>query len=76
MLFFEDLSTLANVVTTLALMGKQDNDQPDPNNMSNGNQTEDMNESVAKAFDTLAKAIQPMKTDSHDQVIQYREPWL
>lgn len=62
-----DLSTLANVVTTLALMGKQEGDQPDPATISNGNQSEDMNESVAKAFDTLAKAIQPIKSDLQDQ---------
>jgi hypothetical protein len=34
-------------------MGKPDSDQP----VSNGNQS-DVNQSVAKAFDTLAKAIQ------------------
>lgn len=62
-----DLSTLANVVTTLALMGKQDGDQSDPSAMPNGNQSEDINESVAKAFDTLAKAIQPIKADLQDQ---------
>ena len=44
-------------------MGKQDGDQPDPTTMSNGNQSEDI-ESVAKAFDTLAKAIQPMKNEN------------
>ena len=64
-----DLSTLANVVTTLALMGKQDGDQSDPNILSNGNQPEDINESVAKAFDTLTKVVQPIKAGSHDQVI-------
>ena len=52
-------------------MGKQDGDHADPNVMSNGNQSEDMSESVAKAFDTLAKAIQPIKADSHDQVLSY-----
>jgi len=56
-LFSIDLSTLANVVTTLALMGKTEGDQP----LSNGNQS-DVNQSVAKAFDTLAKAIQPQQT--------------
>lgn len=55
-----DLSTLANVVTTLALMGKQENDQP----VSNGDQSEVNQESVAKAFDTLAKAIQPQTGNS------------
>ena len=60
---FTDLSTLANVVTTLALMGKQDGEQPDPAMVSNGNPSDDM-ESVAKAFDTLAKAIQPIKQDN------------
>ena len=69
-----DLSTLANVVTTLALMGKQDGDQSDPSTMPNGNQSEDINESVAKAFDTLAKAIQPIKADLQDQVfLHYNE---
>ena len=62
-LLFLDLSTLANVVTTLALMGKQDGDQPDPSVLSNGNQQEDINESVAKAFDTLTKVVQPIKAD-------------
>ncbi|XP_060562423.1 nuclear receptor subfamily 2 group C member 2-like [Ruditapes philippinarum] len=56
-----DLSTLANVVTTLALMGKPDSDQP----VSNGNQS-DVNQSVAKAFDTLAKAIQS-RSNSQDE---------
>ncbi|XP_052250122.1 orphan steroid hormone receptor 2-like isoform X1 [Dreissena polymorpha] len=56
-----DLSTLANVVTTLALMGKQDGDQP----VSNGDPS-DVNQSVAKAFDTLAKAIQPQTNSSQD----------
>ena len=56
--YITDLSTLANVVTTLALMGKQaESDQQPP--IINGNQsTEDVNQSVAKAFDTLAKAVQ------------------
>ncbi|XP_052781212.1 orphan steroid hormone receptor 2-like isoform X2 [Mya arenaria] len=57
-----DLSTLANVVTTLALMGgKTEGDQP----VSNGDPT-DVNQSVAKAFDTLAKAIQPQSNTSQD----------
>ncbi|KAL4227065.1 Nuclear receptor subfamily 2 group C member 2 [Mactra antiquata] len=61
-----DLSTLANVVTTLALMGKTEGGDQQP--VSNGNQT-DMNQSVAKAFDTLAKAIQPQST-SNNQVLE------
>ncbi|XP_045165638.1 nuclear receptor subfamily 2 group C member 2-like [Mercenaria mercenaria] len=58
-----DLSTLANVVTTLALMGKPESEQP----VSNGNQS-DVNQSVAKAFDTLAKAIQNRNNSQDDSL--------
>ena len=63
-MFIVDLSTLANVVTTLALMGKPESDQQPP--VINGNQSnEEMNQSVAKAFDTLAKAVQNADSVSH-----------
>ncbi|XP_013380463.1 orphan steroid hormone receptor 2 isoform X2 [Lingula anatina] len=57
-----DLSTLASVVTTLATMGKEKEDENNselnvPMATPNGD-TGDGNDSVAKAFDTLAKAIQ------------------
>ncbi|WAR26656.1 NR2C2-like protein [Mya arenaria] len=65
-----DLSTLANVVTTLALMGgKTEGDQP----VSNGDPT-DVNQSVAKAFDTLAKAIQPQSNTSQNFVFSLTTP--
>ena len=56
-----DLSTLASVVTTLATMGKDresgsgadtSDDVPNGDTSSEGNQ-------AAKAFDALAKALQP-----------------
>lgn len=48
-------------MTTLALMGKPEGEQ----HVSNGDQT-DVNQSVAKAFDTLAKAIQPTSGDTKE----------
>ncbi|XP_041350086.1 orphan steroid hormone receptor 2-like isoform X2 [Gigantopelta aegis] len=63
-----DLSTLANVVTTLATMGNNDGDQSNPCSNpvtpSNGDQDVESSDSVAKAFDTLAKAVQPQQTGS------------
>ncbi|XP_067684972.1 orphan steroid hormone receptor 2-like isoform X5 [Haliotis asinina] len=63
-----DLSTLASVVTTLANMGKNEGDQSqggDPLTPSNGDSEVDTNtDSVAKAFDTLAKAVQPQSSQS------------
>ncbi|XP_071084222.1 orphan steroid hormone receptor 2-like isoform X6 [Haliotis cracherodii] len=63
-----DLSTLASVVTTLANMGKNEGDQSqggDPLTPSNGDSEVDTNtDSVAKAFDTLAKAVQPQSNQS------------
>ncbi|KAK3584892.1 hypothetical protein CHS0354_023481 [Potamilus streckersoni] len=57
-----DLSTLASVVTTLALMSKNDQEESEQHQqqsaIGNGGGG-DVNDSVAKAFDTLAKAIQP-----------------
>ena len=41
-------------------MGKPESDQT----VSNGDET-DVNQSVAKAFDTLAKAIQPQSADNN-----------
>lgn len=60
-----DLSTLANVVTTLATMGKNNEDNEEQNlTKSQQQQTVSSNvssasgqSSVAKAFDTLAKAV-------------------
>ena len=49
---FSDLSTLANVVTTLATMGKK----PDGNTQNGDTATP-----IAKAFDDMAKAAQPQK---------------
>ncbi|XP_074644642.1 orphan steroid hormone receptor 2-like [Tubulanus polymorphus] len=60
-----DLSTLANVVTTMAQIDKcveGDGQQPSQTTSEvNGsqNEEEDGTESVAKAFDTLARAAQP-----------------
>ena len=62
-----DLSTLASVVTTLATMGKEFEDSAPPSagealaqvDTSCGEQVmAESNDSVAKAFDTLAKACQ------------------
>ncbi|XP_064632538.1 orphan steroid hormone receptor 2-like isoform X2 [Lineus longissimus] len=52
-----DLSTLANVVTTLANMDKKGAGDGDNAATPNGNA--ESSDSVAKAFDTLAKAVQP-----------------
>lgn len=60
-----DLSTLASVVTTLATMGKESEDNAAQSaadvlaqvDTTTGEQMES-NDSVAKAFDTLAKACQ------------------
>jgi len=68
---FSDLSTLANVVTTLAAMGNdRDNDRDDGiaaacsalDSMQNGetSSVESVNsDQAAKAFDVLTKALQP-----------------
>nr|KAG5708834.1 hypothetical protein BaRGS_031988 [Batillaria attramentaria] len=59
-----DLSTLASVVTTLATMGKESEDNPqsavDALTAAEGGDTgvSETSDSVAKAFDTLAKACQ------------------
>lgn len=61
-----DLSTLASVVTTLATMGKEseENAQSAADALSQADTTSgeqvmvETNDSVAKAFDTLAKACQ------------------
>ena len=62
------MSTLANVVTTLATMGKKDKDSTTsssgrPNSTgnptANGEVQVDGGSDIAKAFDTLAKVIQP-----------------
>ncbi|XP_064607313.1 nuclear receptor subfamily 2 group C member 2-like isoform X2 [Liolophura sinensis] len=58
-----DLSTLANVVTTLATMGKNNKDMSsehtdDREHPTNGDTSAENAESVVKAFDTLAKAGQ------------------
>lgn len=67
--FYSDLSTLANVVTTLATMGKNNEENQDQN-LNNPQQQQQQEQtvtsnvssasgqsSVAKAFDTLAKAV-------------------
>jgi hypothetical protein len=55
--FIPDLSTLANVVTTLANMDKKG--AGDGENVVTPNGNAESSDSVAKAFDTLAKAVQP-----------------
>lgn len=71
-----DLSTLASVVTTLAAMGKNTQDgsekpqiTPAPPNgdMSNNSPTD----SVAQAFDTLAKAVQPQQSLNTSQSLDH-----
>ncbi|KAL5013414.1 hypothetical protein ScPMuIL_007684 [Solemya velum] len=57
-----DLSTLANVVTTLATMGKNESEMDQSQPTSNGN-TAYTTDSVAKAFDTLARAVQPQQNE-------------
>ncbi|XP_056001229.1 orphan steroid hormone receptor 2-like isoform X2 [Ostrea edulis] len=56
-----DLSTLANVVTTLATMSKNVEEDPVPSNGDTGLEGDTTN-NAAKAFDTLAKAVQPQVT--------------
>ena len=75
-IFVLDLSTLANVVTTLATMGKN-NDENQEQNLSQQQQTTSSNSSsapaqnsVAKAFDTLAKAV----NQNNSQVLTQHEP--
>lgn len=58
---FVDLSTLANVVTTLATMSKNVEEDPVPSNGDTGLEGDTTN-NAAKAFDTLAKAVQPQVT--------------
>lgn len=53
-----DLSTLANVVTTLATMSKNAEEDQTPSNGDTG-LGGDTSNNAAKAFDTLAKAVQP-----------------
>lgn len=58
-----DLSTLANVVTTLATMGKNNDDTQDLVQQMTTNSTSASGQSsVAKAFDTLAKAVNQTQT--------------
>ena len=71
---FTDLSTLASVVTTLASMGKNKGD-PSPRSpvsersTPNGHLiTEGGTDSVAKAFDTMAKMVQPSTSLNLSQV--------
>ena len=61
-----DLSTLANVVTTLATMGK--NNKSETINQAATANGDSSNGEVAKAFDTLAKAVQPQGSASDSQV--------
>ena len=65
--FSSDLSTLANVVTTLATMGKKDSPTYKMENNSG--------DSVAKAFDTMAKAAVSQGSNSATKVgcIKQRE---
>ena len=56
--FLIDLSTLANVVTTLATMSKNVEEDQAPSNGDTGMGGDNSN-NAAKAFDTLAKAVQP-----------------
>nr|XP_022298307.1 orphan steroid hormone receptor 2-like isoform X1 [Crassostrea virginica]XP_022298308.1 orphan steroid hormone receptor 2-like isoform X1 [Crassostrea virginica]XP_022298309.1 orphan steroid hormone receptor 2-like isoform X1 [Crassostrea virginica] len=57
-----DLSTLANVVTTLATMSKNVEEDQAPSNGDTGMGGDNSN-NAAKAFDTLAKAVQPQQLD-------------
>ncbi|XP_065937976.1 orphan steroid hormone receptor 2 isoform X2 [Magallana gigas] len=57
-----DLSTLANVVTTLATMSKNAEEDQTPSNGDMG-LGGDTSNNAAKAFDTLAKAVQPQPLD-------------
>lgn len=57
-----DLSTLANVVTTLATMSKNAEEDQTPSNGDTG-LGGDTSNNAAKAFDTLAKAVQPQPLD-------------
>ncbi|XP_061195473.1 orphan steroid hormone receptor 2-like isoform X1 [Saccostrea echinata] len=57
-----DLSTLANVVTTLATMSKNTEEEQAPSNGDTGLRGDTSN-NAAKAFDTLAKAVQPQSLD-------------
>ncbi|XP_052680756.1 orphan steroid hormone receptor 2-like isoform X2 [Crassostrea angulata] len=57
-----DLSTLANVVTTLATMSKNAEEDQSPSNGDTG-LGGDTSNNAAKAFDTLAKAVQPQPLD-------------
>ena len=67
--FPPDLSTLANVVTTLATMDKKGSTSPvssdEDNGITNGAADMEREQSqVARAFDTLAKAAQPSRNSS------------
>jgi len=65
-----DLSTLANVVTTLATMGKNNDGEAgnDITSTPNGEASESNgSDSVAKAFDTMAKAVRPQANLSLNQ---------
>ena len=72
MISLSDLSTLANVVTTLATMGKKDSmEAAHVNSTANGElSTEGLGnpDTVAKAFDTLAKAFNPSSNVASAQV--------
>ncbi|KAK3103035.1 hypothetical protein FSP39_015933 [Pinctada imbricata] len=61
-----DLSTLANVVTTLATMGKNSTEE-ESSPLTEDPTTSSSTDSVAKAFDTLAKAVQPSPSLSSNQ---------
>ena len=66
-----DLSTLANVVTTLATMDKKvklTSDGYEGGTTNGGVPVGASSSTVAKAFDTLAKAIQPRSDGDAQQV--------
>ena len=58
-----DLSTLANVVTTLAKMDKKEGSlgdgEADTETNGNGDVASPVKDSAAKAFGTMAKMVQP-----------------
>ncbi|XP_021370925.1 orphan steroid hormone receptor 2-like isoform X3 [Mizuhopecten yessoensis] len=63
-----DLSTLASVVTTLANMGKKNQDEVDLQIPHPFETTTVTTSSVAKAFDTLAKAVQTQQSLHSNQM--------
>lgn len=72
-MLLSDLSTLANVVTTLATMGKkEDTDSSQlPANANGEASTDELAnpDTVAKAFDTLAKAIHPSNLSAQQVIL-------